>query len=72
LWAAFFPNAEAIATPVSAGIWRGDEAGYQLSEEKQGFCKVSEVTPKSAPALCRCSRHSDDEHLPHCPSHCGK
>lgn len=34
LWAVFFPNAEAIATPVSAGIWRGDEAAYQLSEEK--------------------------------------
>lgn len=34
LWAAFFLNAAAIAMPVSAGIWRSDEAGYQLSEEK--------------------------------------
>jgi hypothetical protein len=34
LWAVFFPNAMAMATPVSAGIWRGDEAGVQLSNEK--------------------------------------
>lgn len=34
LWAAFFPTNAAIATPVAPGIWRSDEAGHQLSEEK--------------------------------------